>query len=332
MKVIAGPALAVAVSAAGGLGFIGPGASPTDLSPTLQEATTLISSIPSLSKISKSSGLLPIGVGFQTWAGDLNVASRVLEEFKPTAVWLFAPRHGQKELDEWTKKIRSVSTGTKIWIQVPSVGDAVAAAESTERPDVLVVQGADAGGHSRSKGAGIITLLPEVQGAVNGGVGGEKIPLIAAGGIVEERGAAAAMVLGAAGVAMGTRFLASREAVINRGYQRHVVDAGDGGQNTVKTQMYNWLRGERNWPAGWDARGLINESWRDHEKGVEFERNQELYAEAARKGEEGWGDGGRMATYAGTGIGLVKEVKAAGEIVAEVRDGIRKVIRASNEL
>ncbi|KAN0106063.1 inosine monophosphate dehydrogenase [Hyaloscypha variabilis] len=333
MKVIAGPKLAVAVSSAGGLGFIGPGASPSDLSPSLQEASNLISSSPSLSKIAKEEGLLPIGVGFQTWAGDLSVASQVLEKFKPSAVWLFAPRHGQKELDEWTKGIRSVSKGTKIWIQVPSVGDAVAAAESEERPDVLVVQGADAGGHSRSKGAGIITLLPEAYDAVNGGVESEKqIPLIAAGGIIEERGAAAAMVLGAAGVAMGTRFLASREATINRGYQKHVVEAGDGGQKTVRTQLYNWLRGERNWPAGWDARGLANESWRDHEEGVEFDKNQELYAEAAKKGEEGWGERGRMATYAGTGIGLVREVKGAGEIVAEVRDGIRKVIRASNEL
>jgi nitronate monooxygenase len=198
--------------------------------------------------------------------------------------------------------------------------------KSEQKPDVLVVQGADAGGHSRSKGAGIITLLPEVHDAVNGGVEIERqVPLIAAGGIIEERGAAAAMVLGAAGVAMGTRFLASREATINRGYQRHVVDASDGGQNTIRTQLYNWLRGERNWPGGWDARGLINESWRDHEKAVEFERNKELYTEAARQGEAGWGEDGRMATYAGTGIGLVKEVKGAGEIVDEVRDGLRKV-------
>lgn len=186
---------------------------------------------------------------------------------------------------------------------------------------------------SRSKGAGIITLLPEVHDAVNAGKSAEEhIPLITAGGIIEHRGAAAAMVLGAAGVAMGTRFLASREATINKGYQRHVVDASDGGQNTVRTQLYNWLRGERDWPAGWDARGLINESWRDHEKGVEFEENMELYSEAAKKGEEAWGANGRMATYAGTGIGLVREVKGAGEIVAAVRDGIRKVIRASNEL
>lgn len=90
--------------------------------------------------------MLPIGVGFQTWAGDLSVVEKVLEEFKPAAVWLFAPREGQKELDEWTRRIRAVSKGTQVWVQVPSVADAIAAAESRERPDVLVVQGADAGG------------------------------------------------------------------------------------------------------------------------------------------------------------------------------------------
>jgi len=331
MKAIAGPRLAVAVSSAGGIGFLGPGAKPEDLGPALQEATSLISSSPSLSKSAKEQGTLPIGIGFQTWAGDLSVASKILGEveLKPRAVWLFAPRHGQKELDEWTKKIREVSSGTEIWIQVASVKDAVDAARSAERPDVLVVQGADAGGHSRTQGAGIVALLPEVWDAVNGD--GELVPIIAAGGIVEERGAAAVLVLGADGVAMGTRFLASEEARINGGYQRHVVEAGDGGQSTVRTQLYNYLRGEMNWPKGWDARGLVNESWRDHERGVEFEKNRELYAEAAKRGESGWGDEGRMATYAGTGVGLVKEVKSAGEIVREVRSGIGKVLGAASE-
>jgi nitronate monooxygenase len=176
-------------------------------------------------------------------------------------------------------------------------------------------------------------LLPEVYDAVNQGLEIERqVPLIAAGGIVELRGAAAALVLGATGVAMGTRFLAAREATINRGYQKHVVDASDGGQNTVRTQLYNWLRGERNWPAGWDARGLVNESWKDHEKGVEFERNRESYSEAAKRGEEGWGERGRLATYAGTGVGLVREVKGTDEIVAEVRDGIRRVFTLSDEI
>ncbi len=90
--------------------------------------------------------------------------------------------------------------------------------------------------------------------------------------------------------------------------------------------MYNHLRGEFNWPKGWDARGLVNESWRDSEKGLEFEKNRERYGEAVKKGESGWGIEGRMATYAGTGVGLVREVRGAGEIVTEVREGIGGVL------
>jgi nitronate monooxygenase len=146
MKVLAGPPLAVAVSHAGGIGFIGPGASPSDLEPALQEVESLVSNSARLSSFHGEYGTLPIGVGFQTWAGDLGVASQVLERFKPRAVWLFAPRNGQEELDRWAKRVREVSRGTQIWIQVPSVADAVAAATSQEKPDVLVVQGADAGG------------------------------------------------------------------------------------------------------------------------------------------------------------------------------------------
>src|ERR1700734_1415567 len=83
MKVIAGPALAVAISNAGGLGFMGPGASPSDLEPSLESAASLVSSSPTLSRFWSERQMLPIGVGFQTWAGDLNVASQVLEKFRP---------------------------------------------------------------------------------------------------------------------------------------------------------------------------------------------------------------------------------------------------------
>lgn len=321
MRVISGPELAVAVSEAGGLGFIGPGAKPSDLESALAEATSLISRSHTL-QTHLSNSLLPIGVGFQTWAGDLTTASRILSTHHPAVAWLFAPRHGQRELDEWAHGIRSSSPSTKIWIQVASVAHALEAAQSPNPPDVLVIQGTDAGGHSLTKGAGIITLLPEVADALSSIEKAKDIPLIAAGGIADSRGAAAAFVLGASGVAMGTRFLASKQARINLGYQRHVVSATDGGQSTVRTQLYNLLRGTMNWPSPFDARGLINASWRDHERGVSFETNKELHDEAMKKGEDAWGQEGRTATYAGTVVGLVKEVKPAAEIVEEVRSGI----------
>ncbi|HEY0790430.1 MAG TPA: nitronate monooxygenase [Chthoniobacterales bacterium] len=69
----------------------------------------------------------------------------------------------------------------------------------------LVAQGTEAGGHGASRG--LITLVPEIVDLV-----GARIPVVAAGGIADGRGLAAALVLGAAGVLMGTRFYASKEA------------------------------------------------------------------------------------------------------------------------
>jgi nitronate monooxygenase len=334
MRLLSGPKLAVAVSSAGGLGFVGPGAKPDHLESVLVETTKLISGFPTLSSLraplnerGTKINVLPVGIGIQTWAGNLQTTIEILEkaEQPPAIVWLFAPRHGQDELNEWAAGIRSACRSTQIWIQVASVADAVAAARSSQKPDVLVVQGTDAGGHSRTKGAGIITLLPEVRDALDS-AGITDIPLIAAGGIADARGVAAGLTLGAAGVAMGTRFLASHEAEINAGYQRHILSATDGGQTTVRTQLYNHLRGTTNWPEPFDARGLINASWRDHKAGVSFEKNKEMHDEAMKKGEAAWGENGRTATYAGTNVGLVRDVKAAPDIVREVRAGIENVL------
>ncbi|KAF2429572.1 2-nitropropane dioxygenase precursor [Tothia fuscella] len=328
MKAISGPSIAVAVSEAGGLGFIGPGAKPEDLESHLEDAENLVSRSKTLSSAQLS--VLPIGFGIQTWTSDLKTTVNVLNKWNtnkspPAAAWLFAPRDGQKELDDWTRKIRESTPSIQVWTQVASVAEALAAANSSERPDVLVIQGADAGGHSRTQGAGIVTLLPEVQDAIVGI--SANIPLIAAGGIGDSRGASAALALGASGVAMGTRFLATKEAQINVGYQKAVLEAWDGGQNTMRTQLYNHLRGTMDWPVEFDARGLVNQSWRDHVAGLPFEENQRLYQEASALGEQGWGkEHGRMATYAGTGVGLVRQVLGAGEVVKAVRSGVLEVV------
>jgi nitronate monooxygenase len=84
------------------------------------------------------------------------------------------------------------------------------------------------------------------------------------------------------------------------------------------------------WPKEFDARGLANQSWRDREDGVNFEEMKRLHDEALTKGEEAWGEkDGRTATYAGTGVGLIKEVKGAGDIVKEIRDGVRGILRTA---
>ena len=332
MRVMSGPHLAVAVSSAGGLGFIGPGEKPESTSIDLAAAKELLRQEDSKSAASKArNGLMPVGVGFQTWNGDLGAAAEAVGAYRPSAAWLFAPRNGQEELDEWTGKIREASPGTQIWIQVGTLREALAAAESSSRarPDVLVLQGAEAGGHGRATdGIGIITLLPEVADAIEG----SDMVLVAAGGIIDGRGVAAALSLGAGAAAMGTRFLAATEARIRRGYQAEVVRAGDGGASTTRTHLYNRLRGTTGWPAQWSPRGLTNASWAEHRAGVPFEelkRRHDNALEDVGKGDEGegWGPRGRLATYVGAGVGLLRGVEDAGEIVRGVRREAGEIVR-----
>ena len=203
-------------------------------------------------------------------------------------------------------------------MQVGSVGQALEVAKTT-KPDVLVLQGTDAGGHGLARSASVISLVPEVVDAL--ARERLRIPVIAAGGISEGRGVAAALTLGASGVALGTRFLACKEATIAKGYQDEVVRVHDGGVSTVRTKLYDTLRGILDWPRVYDGRGVANRSYLDAQSGMSEEENKELYKEETQKGDSGWGAEGRMTTYAGTGIGLVTEVKSAEEIIKDLSTG-----------
>lgn len=328
MAVSAGPALAVAVSQAGGLGFIGPA---MDASATEQNLSTAAKAIresesPS-SQLPSNHSTLPVGVGFLLWKDELQTAVSAIASHKPCAAWLYAPHNGQQELDEWTQGIREASPSTQVWIQIGTVAEARAIVESAHRPDVVVVQGAEAGGHGRAKdGMGLITLLPEVADML----AGHDIPLIAAGGIADGRGTAAAICLGASGVVMGTRFLASTEARISKGYQDAVVQATEGAVSTARTLLYNHLRGTYGWPEPFSPRTVKNRSWEDHVAGVPFDELKRLHDEAQAKGDAGWGREGRLATYAGAGVGLVGEVLDACEIVERVRDDAAKRVRVQD--
>lgn len=115
----------------------------------------------------------------------------VLRQHRPAGLWLFAPA-GQQH----TKLISAVKSigaawGLKIFVQVGSVQTAVEAVR--DGADVLVVQGSDAGGHQFAKNASIITLLPEVVDSVKHV---SHVSILAAGGIMDGRGIAAAMALG----------------------------------------------------------------------------------------------------------------------------------------
>ncbi|ENH66248.1 Nitronate monooxygenase [Fusarium oxysporum f. sp. cubense race 1] len=282
MRVMSGPHLALAVSKAGGLGFIGPGAKPED---TSKDLDTL-------------------------WNGDLKSAVNAVQEHRPCAAWLFAPRRGQEELDEWTSQIRKAHPEIQVWIQIGTVQESIEAANSAHRPDALIVQGAEAGGHGRATdGLGIMTMS-----------------LFAAGGIADGRGVAAALSLGATGIVMGTRFLAATETRISKGYQQEIIRAKDGAQCTTRTMLYNHLRGTIGWPEQYSPRGIINQSFHDHQAGVEFEELKKRHDEALKSGDKGWGPEGRLATYAGAAVGLIHDVRDAENIVKGVQGEAKVVI------
>ncbi|EMC91352.1 hypothetical protein BAUCODRAFT_80472 [Baudoinia panamericana UAMH 10762] len=334
MRLIALSKLAFEVSNAGGLGFIGAGSDASILSAELEKVKQLQTSS---SNFGSETSALPVGVGFLLWAGDklLDDALPLLESYKPAAIWLFAPTEPQ-QLTKWTEAVRRVTQSkTKIWIQVGTVKDALEATKLCQ-PEVLVVQGTDAGGHGLEKCAGLIPLLPEVDDAVTAHCRAEGIAkptMIAAGGIMDGRGAAASLALGASGFVMGTRYLASPEAVIAKGYQHAVLKAADGGINTARGKLYDTLRGTTDWPLHYGGRGVLNESHRDAEKGMSVKENKRRYDEALKLGDDGWGENARLTTYAGTGVGLVTEIKSAAAITEEVRgDAVSILKRTSSKL
>lgn len=328
MRVMSGPELAIAVSRAKGLGFIGPGEKPESTAVDLEAAKRLLLAS-EIGQAAAERPVLPIGVGFQIWNGSLDIAAAAVSEYRPAAVWLFAPRNGQTDVDVWTKRLRVASPETQVWLQIGTLQEALDATRSTSPPDVLVVQGAEAGGHGRATdGVGFITLLPEIADATRE----SGIPLIAAGGVADGRGVAAALGVGAAGVAMGTRFLASEEARIKKGYQDVVLRATDGGTTTVRTHLYNHLRGTFGWPEQFSPRTIVNRSWEEHQAGATFDDLKKRHDEAVAKGDEAWGPNGRTATYAGANVGLVKSLKPAGVVVEGTRSEAIEIIHALSGL
>ncbi|KAJ4359009.1 hypothetical protein N0V95_002544 [Ascochyta clinopodiicola] len=316
-----GGLLAATVTLAGGFGLVG---SKTDMSITRRELNIARDTLAAHPEAPQAkSKTLNVGVGFLPFILKLEDALEVVKEFKPAVVWLFAA----KEFDDyavWARAVREVSPLSKIWVQAGSVASALQIAKQT-RPDALCLQGADAGGHGFEKGAGIISLLPETADALEEAKL-DNISLLASGGIVDGRGVAAAMSLGAAGVVMGTRFLTSTEALVHPVVQASILEARDGGQVTTRSKLFDQLRGPNIWPEAYDGRSLAIKSHKEHLEGVSLEEIQKKHQEALKEKDLGWKTGleGRAAIWAGTGVGLVNEVESASKIVENVRDAAKK--------
>jgi nitronate monooxygenase/enoyl-[acyl-carrier protein] reductase II len=112
---------------------------------------------------------------------------------------------------------RAHDAGAKVIHQIHTVGQAREAAELGV--DAIIAQGSEAGGQGMALGVGAMALLPQVADAV------DPIPVLAAGGVADGRGLAAALVLGAQGANVGTRFLASEEASAEEGWKRTILQS-----------------------------------------------------------------------------------------------------------
>jgi nitronate monooxygenase len=318
------PDLAVNVTKAGGMGFIAGGTRPEALKETLHQTANLTKTITSQAR--ENHNTQPIGVGFQLFNTPLATTKAAFATLAhpPAVVWLFAPTHSS-DLATWAREIRKATAGkTHIWVQVGTVAEARAAVELAE-PEVLVMQGSDAGGHGLAKAASVISLLPEVVDML-AATGRGSLPVLAAGGITDGRGVAAALALGAAGVVMGTRFLAASEAGIAPGWQREITRLTDGGVSTGRSTLCDRLKETKGWPVHYDGRAAINRGHEDEEGGMSDVENVRLYREELERGDSAWGASGRMVTYAGTGVGLIRDVKPAAAIVEEVRAQAREVL------
>ena len=105
------------------------------------------------------------------------------------------------------------------------------------------------------------------------------------------------------------------------------------GVTTARTKVYDILRGIHGWPEIYNGRSVLNQSFRDHESGLDQASNKKLYESAMKLGDEGWGDNGRMTTYAGTGVGLIRKVMPAQDIVSEVLNDCRAhLLRAQSRI
>lgn len=193
--------LAAAVSSAGGLGFVAGGA---DLTPGSAQLRSLSSE---LATARSALGLAdypltpaPVGVGFILCHPSASrfeeAALPLLIEHSPQAVWLFAPGPDPEGGEALQAGIVAAlkHAGFTVFVQVGTVDAARRAAR--DGADVIVAQGVDAGGHQYARGAGVVSLVPEVRTMLDEEFAGREIALVAAGGIVDGRGVAAALALG----------------------------------------------------------------------------------------------------------------------------------------
>lgn len=203
--------------------------------------------------------------------------------------------------------------GVRVFVQVQTVVLATRAAQAGV--DVIIAQGTEAGGHTGQ--AGTLALVPAVVDAVEG------IPVVAAGGIADGRSLAAALLLGATGGWLGTRFVASEEWGGGTREQQAVLAAT--ADDTVRTSVYDQVRGAP-FPEGIADRVLRNAftaAWEGRADDIaarQAELRRELEAAAQR------GDPTVVDISAGVAVGMISSLEPAGSIVRGIVEEAERVL------
>jgi nitronate monooxygenase len=294
MDLVSGAGLAVAVSEAGGFGILGGGYGEKAW---LERETARLKTCAA-----------PFGIGFITWS--LAKRPELLDialDAAPRAIMLSFgdPR-------PFTPRIKSA--GVRVICQVQTEDMASQALDAGA--DILVAQGTEAGGHGASR-----TTLDIVPAVVDLAAG--RVPVVAAGGIADGRGLAAMMMLGAAGVLIGTRFYASVEADGAEEAKKRICAAASG--STVRSIIFDLSR-NKVWPAPFTGRCLVN----DHTRrwlGREVELMQNVASVAADyAAARAAGNFDIAAVIAGESVGLIHDIPPAGEIVERIVTEAEQII------
>lgn len=279
--------LAAAVSEAGGLGIIGAGGAP---------ASFVREQVQKVKEITDK----PFGVNIMLMNPEADQIAQVVVDEGVKVVTTGAGNPG-KYMAMWKE------AGIKV---IPVVASA-ALAKMMERAgaDAVVAEGMESGGHIGE--ATTMTLVPQVVDAVS-------IPVIAAGGIADGRGFAAAMMLGAQAVQMGTRFIVARESIVHDNYKQKVIAAKD-----IDTAVTGRSTGH-------PIRCIRNKTTREYLKlekeGASFEELEKLTLGGLRKAVVE-GDVIEGSVMAGQIAGLVKKEQTCAEMIQEIMTQAEKLLK-----
>lgn len=278
MAWVAEHTLAAAVSEAGGLGLIGGASASGDIV---------------RNEIRKAKELTdkPIGVNVMLMSPYADEVAQVIVEEGIKAVTTGAG-NPEKYMEMWK------NAGVKVMPVVASV--ALAKRMEKYGADAVVAEGCESGGHIGSQTT--MCLVPQVADAVD-------IPVIAAGGVADGRGFAAAMMLGAEAVQIGTRFVASKEAVVHENYKERIIKAKDIDSEVTGQSNGHPIRVLRN--------KMTREYLRMEKEGAPFEELEHLTLGSLRKAVVE-GDVVNGSLMAGQIAGLIKDEKTCEEIIKDI--------------